>query len=250
MDVNPLPRPEPEIVEVNKSLWISRGHCFMSKILIVDDDDAMRGLLRARLESNYEVFDTGDPDQALGLALQHKPDAVLLDLVMPKFSGYDLCQSLRSLSYTSRIRVFMITGKGGDEAREYCQNLGATGFFQKPVDFSLLKRRLAEELEAQHPERRTHTRVRMRVSLKLRGTDAAGKAFEEVTVTENVSADGFLCNCAATLANETMVEVFLTSGRERYVGLARVMRKESSDMNWQRYGFHFEEKSGEWVLQA
>jgi DNA-binding response OmpR family regulator len=222
----------------------------MPKILIVDDDDAMRGLLRARLETSYEVFDTGDPDQALGLALEHKPDAVLLDLIMPKFSGFDLCQSLRSLSYTSRIRVFVITGKGGDEAREYCENLGATGFFQKPVDFALLKRRLAEELEAQRPERRGETRVRMRVSVKLRGTDATGKPFEEVTVTENVSANGFLCNCSAVLAAGVMVEVFLVSGIERYVGQARVMRKESSDTNWQRYGFHFEEKAGEWVLQA
>jgi response regulator RpfG family c-di-GMP phosphodiesterase len=169
---------------------------------------------------------------------------------MPKFSGFDLCQSLRSLSYTSRIRVFVITGKGGDEAREYCENLGATGFFQKPVDFALLKRRLAEELEAQRPERRGETRVRMRVSVKLRGTDATGKPFEEVTVTENVSANGFLCNCSAVLAAGVMVEVFLVSGIERYVGQARVMRKESSDTNWQRYGFHFEEKAGEWVLQA
>jgi DNA-binding response OmpR family regulator len=221
----------------------------MPKILIVDDDEAMRGLLRARLESSYEVFDTGDPDQALGLALEHKPDAVLLDLIMPKFSGFDLCQSLRSLSYTSRIRVFVITGKGGDEAREYCENLGANGFFQKPIDFNALKRKLAEELENQRPERRGQTRVRMRVTLKLRGTDSAGKPFEEVTITENVSAAGFLCNCAAPLANGTMVEVFLVSGRERYVGRARVMRRES-EMNWQRYGFRLEEKEGDWVLQA
>ena len=221
----------------------------MQRILIIDDDDAMRGLLRARLEGSYEVFDTGDPDQALGLALEHKPAAVLLDLMMPKFSGFDLCQSLHSLSYTSRIRIFIITGKGGDEAREYCQNLGATGFFQKPVDFSLLKRRLAEELEGQHPERRSQTRVRMRVSLKLRGPDAVGKPFEETTITENVSSAGFLCNCAASLAIGSMVEVFLVSGRERYVGLARAVRKES-DMNWQRYGFFFEAKEGEWVLQA
>src|ERR1039458_7648117 len=141
----------------------------MHKLLIVDDDEAMRGLLRVRLAGTYEVFDTGDPEQALALALEHKPDAVLLDLMMPKFSGFELCQSLNSLSYTSRIRVFIITGKGSGEAQEYCKNLGAAGFFQKPVDFDLLKRRLAEELEGQRPECRSQTRVRMRVSLKLRG---------------------------------------------------------------------------------
>jgi len=47
------------------------------------------------LVQGYEVIDTQDPEQALGLALEHKPDAILLDLMMPKFSGFELCQSFR-----------------------------------------------------------------------------------------------------------------------------------------------------------
>jgi len=220
----------------------------MHKLLIVDDDESMRSLIRARLSSTYEVFDTGDPEQALALALEHKPDAVLLDLMMPKFSGFDLCQSLRSLSYTSRIPVFIVTGKAGEEAREYCKNLGATGYFEKPVDFAALKARLSQELQTQRLERRIHVRVRMRVGLKLRGTDAAGNRVEELTATENVSAGGFLCNCAASLTKGDLLEVFLVSGGERFVGRARVVRKEASETTWQRYGFQLEEKTGEWVL--
>ena len=220
----------------------------MHKLLIVDDDESMRSLIRARLSSTYEVFDTGDPEQALALALEHKPDAVLLDLMMPKFSGFDLCQSLRSLSYTSRIPVFIVTGKAGEEAREYCKNLGATGYFEKPVDFAALKARLSQELQTQRLERRAQVRVRMRVGLKLRGTDAAGNRFEEVTATENVSAGGFLCNCAASLTQGDLLEVFLISGSERFVGRARVVRKEGSETTWQRYGFQLEEKTGQWVL--
>jgi DNA-binding response OmpR family regulator len=221
----------------------------MSKILIVDDDKAMRGLLRARLEGSYEVFDTGDPNQAMGLAMEHKPDAVLLDLMMPQLSGFDLCQSLHSLSYTSRIRIFIITGKGGVATQEYCKNLGATGFFPKPVDFDLLKRRLAQELGTQRPERRSQTRVRMRVRLKLRGIDAVGKAFEEITATENVSAGGFRCSCAASLATGAAIEVFLVGEGEWYVGRARVVRRET-ELTVQRYSFHLEEKKGEWVVRA
>lgn len=209
----------------------------------------MRGLLRTRLEDTYQVLDTGDAGLTLGLVMQHKPDAILLDLMMPKLSGYDLCQNLHSLSHTSRVKIFIITGEGGVAAQEYCKTLGATGFFRKPLDFKELRRRLAEELGSQRPERRGQSRVRMRVSLKLRGTDKVGKPFEEVTVTENVSAAGFLCNCAASLAIGAGVEVFLVGAKEWYVGRARVMRKEF-DMNWQRYGFHLEEKKGEWVLQA
>jgi len=221
----------------------------MSKLLVVDDDDSMRNLLRARLNGLYEVIDTGDPEQALALALEHKPDAVLLDLMMPRFSGYELCQSLRSMSYTSRIPVFIITGKGGAEAKEHCRNLGATGYFEKPVDFQYLKQRVSEEIQTHRPERRAHVRVRMRVPLTLKGKDEAGNAFMESTATENVSASGFLCNCRVPLAKGAKIEVYLTSGSERFVGRARVVRQESSGVPWQRYGFHFDEKTADWVLQ-
>ncbi len=221
----------------------------MSKILVVDDNDAMRGLLRTRLEGSYEIFDTGSPDQVLGMVMEHKPDAILLDLVMPNLSGFDLCQSLQSLSSTSRAKIFIITGKGGVAAQEYCRTLGAAGFFRKPVDFNTLKRRLAEALGAQRPERRGQSRVRMRVSLRLRGRDRNGRLFEEVATTENVSASGFLCPCKTPLAVGGDVEVFFVGGKEWYVGRARVIRKES-DATCPRYAFHLEDKKGEWVLHT
>src|ERR1700682_359573 len=97
----------------------------MHKILIVDDDRSMRSLLRVRLSDAYQVFDTEDPEQALALALEHKPDAVLLDLMMPKFSGFELCQSLRSLTYTSTIPILVITGETEAKYKDHCANLGA-----------------------------------------------------------------------------------------------------------------------------
>ncbi len=222
----------------------------MPRILIVDDDDAMRSLLRKRLSDTYQVIETGDPEQALGLALEHKPDAILLDLMMPKFSGFELCQSFHSLSYTSRIPILVITGEAGAKYREHCENLGARGYFQKPVDFAALKAKLAAELQAKQPERRAHVRVRMRVILKLRGTDANGKKFEESTATENVSANGFLCGCTASLVKDAIVEIFLLAGdQERYAGRARVVRREAPGAPWQRYGFQFQETTPDWVLQ-
>jgi DNA-binding response OmpR family regulator len=75
----------------------------VQKILIVDDDPQLISLHRMRLEDSYEIIDTSEPEEALGLALEHKPGAILLDLMMPKFSGFELCQSFHSLSYTSLI---------------------------------------------------------------------------------------------------------------------------------------------------
>jgi len=220
------------------------------KILIVDDDESMRNLLRMRLGDSYEVVDTGDPNQALDLALEHKPDAVVLELGTPKSVGLELCDRLRSLSYTSRIPIFVVGTKTTAEVGQDCEDLGATAYFEKPIDYVSLKRRMAEAVEAAWPERRAHARVRMRVVLKLRGTDSIGKLFEEVTATENVSAGGFLCNSTAALSHGTSVEVFLGSISDRYIGRARVVRKESAVLPWQRYAFQFEERSAEWVLQG
>lgn len=221
----------------------------MSKILLVDDDNAMRGLMKKRLSDTYDVVDTGDPEQALGLALEHKPDAILLDLMMPKFSGFELCQSLHTLSYTSLTPIFVITGESAAKYKDHCENLGATAFFEKPVNFLELKNRLASELQKRRVERRAEVRVRMRILLKLKGTDANGKPFEELVATENVSAGGFLCSCAHALAKDAVVDVFLTGGTERPAGRARVVRKEAPGDPLQRYGFQFSEKTTEWVLQ-
>jgi CheY-like chemotaxis protein len=223
----------------------------MPKVLIVDDDESVRGLLRMRLSDGYEIVETGDPEQALAMALEHKPDAILLDLMMPGFSGFELCQTFHTLSYTARIPIFVITGEAGAKYKEHCESLGARAYFQKPVDFAALKIALGEELKGKQPERRAHKRLQMRVILKLRGTDANGKKFEESTTTENVSAVGFLCGCSAPLIKSTSVEVFTTSGgEERFAGHARVMRRESPGSPWQRYGFQFADTTADWVLQG
>lgn len=222
----------------------------MHKILIVDDDEAMRRLVKARLSNAYEVIDTGNPEQALGLALEIKPDAILLDLMMPNCSGFELCQSLHTLSYTSRIPIFIVTGESAAKYRDYVSSLGASGFFEKPINFPELKRRLGEELQAQRPERRSHVRVRMKFVLKLKGSDEHGRSFEQLTTTENVSAGGFLCSFPVVLSQGTIVDVFLSgAGQDRYVGRARAVRKEAPDTSWQRYGFRFVERSSEWILQ-
>ena len=222
----------------------------MHKILIVDDDEASLELMRIRLSEAYEAICTRDPEQALGLALEHKPDAILLDLMMPKFSGFELCQSLRSLSYTSTIPIIVITGELDAKYKEHCANLGAVGYFEKPLDFDQLKRTLTAQIESNRPEHRVHVRVRMRLALKLRRTHASGRKFEEMTTTENVSAAGFLCNCMSALVKGAIVEVSLSSvGGERYVGRAQVVRKESSGTPWHRYGFEFREKTLDWPFQ-
>jgi DNA-binding response OmpR family regulator len=222
----------------------------MEKILIVDDDDAMRGLIKMRLSDTYETIDTGNPVQAIELALEHKPRAILLDLMMPDCSGFELCQSLHSLSYTARIPIFVVTGESADKYRNYMNNLGAADFFEKPIDFGKLKTRIATELQGRTQERRAHVRVKMKLILKLKGSDQSQRSFEQLTATENVSAGGFLCPLSLALPADCTLQVFLTgAGLERFVGKAKVVRREAPDTPWQRYGFQFVERTAEWILQ-
>lgn len=222
----------------------------MKKILLVDDDKLMLGLHRMRLSDTYEIIETESPEEALGLALEHKPAAILLDLMMPKFSGFELCQSFHSLSYTSLIPIFVITGESAAKYKEHCESMGAKAFFEKPVDYNTLKLRLASELNGKVLERRAHVRVRMRVMLKLRTVDSNGKTIDISTATENVSAGGFLCSCSAALPQGSIVEVFLTGVHDRHAGRARITRVESPDTPWQRYALQFIETTSEWILRS
>jgi DNA-binding response OmpR family regulator len=220
------------------------------KLLIVEDEQAMRDLLRQRLEDNYEVIETGDASEALALTLQHKPDCVLLDLMMPKFTGFELCQTLSSISLTRLIPIIIITAYPAAEYKDYCLNLGAKEYFEKPVDFTQLRARLVEVVRKRQPERRTEVRARLKVILKLKGTDRQGRAFELLTMTEDISATGFVCGCKEVLERDSIVEVFLIGGGiDRQAGRARVIRVEWPNTPGQRYGFRFVEKPTQWLLR-
>jgi DNA-binding response OmpR family regulator len=220
------------------------------KILIVDDDDDVRNLHSLRLADAYEPVMTGDPEEALALALEHKPAAILLDLMMPKLSGFELCQTLHTLSYTSLIPIFMITGESSEKYKQHCESLGAKAYFEKPVNYAALKAALAVELESRPADRRAHVRLNMRVVLKLRGKDAAGKEAEISTVTENVSPGGFLAGCPLTLKQGDPFDVFVVASGERFAGRAKTVRIESRGAPWQRYGFQLLETTNDWILRA
>ena len=223
----------------------------MKRVLMVDDDQAIRKLVRMRLSDQYEVVDTGDPAEALALALEHQPDAILLDVMMPRLSVLELCQSFQSLSYTATIPIFVVSGAGEARAKfeQHSRLLGAKAFFDKPINFEQLKTTLATELERGRPQRRNEVRIRMRLGLNLRGKNADGTTFEEVAITEDVSAQGFLCACARQLEKGMLFQVFLLTDLLHHAGWARVVRKEPDSAPWQRYGFEFEETTSDWVMQ-
>src|SRR5713226_3778969 len=201
----------------------NRRYQAMRKLLIVDDDEALRRLMRIELSDTYEVIDSGEPEQGLALALEYKPDAILLDLRMPKYSGYELLQTFTSFSRTQMIPVIIVSGEAGGQTKEHCKQLGAAGYFEKPIDFDALRACLSQTAKTRRTPPRTEVRVRLRVPLMLGGTDSHGKKFSEVATTENVSLSGFLCGCTAELPGDSIVDVYLGSSGEDYVGKAKIV---------------------------
>jgi DNA-binding response OmpR family regulator len=221
----------------------------MGKVLVVDDDEALRRLMHLELNDTYEVIDTGEPEQGLAMALEHKPDAILLDLRMAKYSGYELCQTFTSFSRTQTIPVIIVSGEGGAQTKDHCKQLGATAYFEKPLDFEALKTCLKGIMKTARHVPRTEVRVRLRVALKLRGKDAQQNEFEETAATENVSLSGFLCTCNREIQVHSVVEVSMVSWRDEIVGKAEIMHSEAKVPPLYRYGCRFTEKKGPWVLQ-
>lgn len=220
----------------------------MRRLLIVDDDEAIRRLFRLNLAADYEIIDTADPEQALALAMEHKPDAILLDMHMPKFSGFDLCRTFNSFSQTQLVPIFVVSGAMREEEKESCAALGASGFFEKPIDFDALKARLAT-VKRHTMVPRSEVRVQIRVPVELHGKGIDGKEFKELTVTDNVSLSGFLCSCKSVLQRESLVEVYLTNTGHRPVGTARCVRTDLREGEPPQYAFRFVEKTGTWILQ-
>ena len=103
-------------------------------VLLVEDDEAVRRMVRITLEMNdYEVIEAKDGLEGLLLLDQTKPDAVVLDLMMPDVGGERMLAQLRSAPETKRTPVVIITGKP-EVAPEVIGLVGRENFFPKPFD--------------------------------------------------------------------------------------------------------------------
>jgi two-component system phosphate regulon response regulator PhoB len=105
----------------------------MRKLMIADDEAGVRSLVRMTLESDsYEILEANDGDEALMLALEHRPELILLDVSMPGLSGFEVCRVIKDNPSTAGITVVMLTARAQESDRTEGLAAGADDYFTKP----------------------------------------------------------------------------------------------------------------------
>jgi len=112
------------------------------KILLIDDTPAVLHILVSILKNDYDMVIGINGEQGLGLAKKIVPDLIILDVVMPDMSGYDVMKALNDDDATKQIPVILISGKSSDKDEETICALGAADFIKKPFDAYIIKQKI------------------------------------------------------------------------------------------------------------
>jgi CheY-like chemotaxis protein len=104
----------------------------MTKILLVEDDKSLREIYGVRLlAEGYDIVSAGDGEEALAMAIKERPQLIVSDVMMPKISGFDMLDILRSTTETRDIRVIMMTALSSEDQRLRGEQLGADRYLVK-----------------------------------------------------------------------------------------------------------------------
>jgi DNA-binding response OmpR family regulator len=102
------------------------------RILFVEDDDALANVYLVRLEAEgFEVKRVANGEDALAAAIEFRPDLVLLDVMMPKVSGFDVLDILRNTPETANLTIIMLTALSQESDKKRAQDLGVDEYLVK-----------------------------------------------------------------------------------------------------------------------
>ena len=104
----------------------------MTKILLVEDDKSLREIYGVRLlAEGYDIVSAGDGEEALAMAIKERPRLILSDVMMPKISGFDMLDILRSTTETKDVKVIIMTALSSEDQRKRGEQLGADKYLVK-----------------------------------------------------------------------------------------------------------------------
>ncbi len=120
------------------------------KILIVENEEAILELLSEIFGDlgDYRILCARDGEEALRIARENKPDIILLDILLPKVNGYEVCKSVKSDPAMSQTKILMISGMAQNSDRQKAQEVRADAFIAKPFDTIALVGKVEELLRS------------------------------------------------------------------------------------------------------
>lgn len=118
------------------------------RILVVDDEPDLIAVLRMGLHlEGFEVLEAADGAEGLRRAREDKPDLMLLDLMLPKMDGYQVCRALKFDSRFKRMPIMILSARPGEQDRRLALEMGADDFIRKPYDLKDLVSRIRSKLK-------------------------------------------------------------------------------------------------------
>lgn len=117
------------------------------RILIVDDDPINIRTLAGIFDDKYDILFATDGKQALRVAMQEKPDVILLDVMMPEMDGYQVCRLLKSDNLTRYIPIIFVTAKSDADHEILGFEIGAADYISKPFCSAIVKLRVDNQIE-------------------------------------------------------------------------------------------------------
>jgi DNA-binding response OmpR family regulator len=133
----------------------------MSRILLIEDDvSILRGLADALRRESYDVITAADGETGYQLASGKRPDLVILDLMLPKMSGYEVCRQIRAMRVP--VPILMVTARGDEGDRVLGLDLGADDYVTKPFSLRELMARIRALLRRSQPAHRLIDELRLR----------------------------------------------------------------------------------------
>ncbi len=110
------------------------------KVLIADDEATVRALVKRLLGKDYDILEAENGEEAVKVAVNQKPDLILMDILMPQMDGLTACYAIKRNQATKQIPVVMLTAVDYELNRKLSQDvMGAQGYITKPFDSQTLK---------------------------------------------------------------------------------------------------------------
>lgn len=144
-------------------------------VLIIEDHEDVRFYIKQNLRQHYRLLEAADGQDGIDKALEHQPDLIISDVMMPKKNGYEVCRTLKNDQRTSHIPLILLTAKAAREEKLHGLEEGADDYLLKPFDTEELQLRVRNLIASRQQlrQQRTEPAEQAGIDTQLNATDRA-----------------------------------------------------------------------------